>query len=78
VLGRWAVGLAAAFFPLVSAAAMVPRGAVLGFVCGLTGGIAALVAIARDRERALTVFAALLPLVVALAFVLAEVVSANP
>jgi hypothetical protein len=34
-LGWWAVGLAAAFFVLVLAAAVVPRGAALGFVCGL-------------------------------------------
>lgn len=75
-LGRWAVGLAA-FFPLVFAAAVVPRGAALGFVCGLAGGAAALVAIVRDRERAVTVFAALAPLVAAVAFVLAESISGN-
>jgi hypothetical protein len=71
------VGFAAAFFPLVFAAAMVPRGAALGFVCGLAGGVAALLAIIRDRERALTVFAALLPLVVGVAFVLAELISGS-
>lgn len=54
VLGRWAVGLAAAFFPLVFAAAVVPRGAALGFVCGVAGGAAGLLAIIRDRERAVT------------------------
>jgi hypothetical protein len=70
-LGRWAVGLAAAFFPLVFAAAVVPRGAALGFVCGLAGGAAALVAIVRDRERAVIVFAALAPLAIAVAFLLA-------
>lgn len=46
------LGLAAAFFPLVFAAAVVPRGAALGFVFGLAGGVAALMAIVRDRERA--------------------------
>ena len=77
-LGRWAVGLAAAFFPLVFAAAVVPRGAALGFVCGLAGGVVALMAIVRDRERAVTVFAALAPLAIALAFVLAESITGNP
>ena len=61
-LGQWAVGLAAAFLPLVFAAALVPRAAALGFVCGLAAGVAALLAIVRDQERALTVFAALVPL----------------
>ena len=77
-LGWWAVGLAAAFFPLVFAAAVVPRGAAIGFVCGLAGGVAALMAIIRDRERALTVLAALVPLAIAVAFLLVEVISGNP
>ena len=77
-LGRWAVGLAAAFFPLVFAAALVPRAAALGFVCGVAAGVAALLAIIRDHERALTVFAALVPLAIAVAFVLAEVITGNP
>jgi hypothetical protein len=77
-LGRWAVGLATAFFPLVFAAAVVPRVAALGFICGLTGGVAALIAIVRDRERAVIVFAALVPLAIAVAFVLAELISGNP
>lgn len=71
-LGWWAVGLGAAFFPLVFAAALVPRGAALGFVCGLAGGIAGTIAIVRDHERALTAFAGLAPLVIAVAFVLVE------
>jgi hypothetical protein len=77
-LGRWAVGLAAAFFPLVFAAAVVPRGAALGFVCGLAGGVAAVMAIIHDRERAVTVFAALVPLAIGVAFVLAELITGNP
>lgn len=74
-LGRWAVGLAIVFFPLVFAAGVVPRAAALGFFCGLAGGVGALVAILRDRERALSVFAAFLPLAVAVAFVLAELIA---
>lgn len=77
-LGWWAVGLAAAFFPLVFTAAVVPRGAAFGFLCGLTAGAVGLMAVVRDRERAVTVFAAVVPLVIAVAFVLAELVSGNP
>lgn len=77
-MGWWAVGLAGAFFVLVLAAAVVPRGAALGFVCGLGGGVVALSAVVRDRERAVTVFAALLPLVIAVAFVLTELLTGTP
>lgn len=73
-LGRWAVGLATAFFPLVFAAAVVPRGAALGLVCGLAGGVAASIAIVRDHERAVTVFAAVVPFVIGLAFMVAELI----
>jgi hypothetical protein len=55
----------------------MPRGAALGFVCGLAGGVAALTAIVRDRERAVTVFAAVAPLAIAVAFVLVEVLVGN-
>lgn len=73
-LGWWAVGLAAAFFPLVFAAAVVPRGAALGLVCGLAGGVAASIAIVRDHERAVTVFAAVAPFAVGLTFMVAELI----
>ena len=73
-LGRRAVALAAVFFPLLFAASVVPRGAALGFACGLAGGAAALLAIVRDQERAVTVFAALVPVAIAVAFVLAELI----
>lgn len=74
-LGRWAVWLAAAFFVLVVAASVVPRGAAIGFACGLAGGVAALVAVMRDRERAVTVVAALVPLLIAVGFTLAELIT---
>ena len=77
-LGQWAGGLAAAFLPRVIAAARVPRAAALGFVCGFAAGVAALLAIIRDDERALTVFAALVPLATAVGFVLAEMITRNP
>jgi hypothetical protein len=77
-LGWWAVGLAATFFPFVFVAAVLPRGAAIGFVSALAGGVAALMAIVRDRERALTVFVALVPLAVAVAFLLVELISGTP
>lgn len=71
-LGRWAVGLALAFPVLVSTSSLVPGGAPLGFACGVAGGLLALGSILREGERAASVFAALLPLVLVVAFVLAE------
>jgi hypothetical protein len=76
--GRWAVWLAAAFFPLVFAAALVPRAAALGFACGLAGGIAALVAIVSRRERGVIVFAALVPVVIGVAFALTQLITGTP
>ncbi len=74
-LGRWSVRLAAASVVLVLAwRVMGPAGAAPGFACGLVGGVVALVAIFRRGERAITVFAALVPLVFVLVFVLAELI----
>jgi hypothetical protein len=69
--GRWAVRLAIAYVVLMLAWAILPGGAGLGLACGLVGGVAALVALRRG-ERALTVFAAVLPLVLVVFFVAAE------
>jgi hypothetical protein len=77
-LGRWAVALGAAFFPLVFAAPLVPGAAALGLACGLASGVAAVTAIVRRRERAPIVFAALLPTVIALGFGVAEVIFVGP
>ena len=77
-LGWWGVGLAAAFLPFVFAAAVVPRGAAVGLICGLAGGVVALMAIIRHQERALTVFVAVGPLVIGVAFLLVELISGNP
>jgi hypothetical protein len=76
--GWWAVGLATAFFPLVFAASIVPRGAAVGVVSGLAGGVVALMAIIRDRERAVTVFAALVPLLIGVGFLLAQLITGSP
>lgn len=77
LLGRWAVGLAGVFLVLVLVGTVVPRGGALAFLCGLAGGVVALIAIVRERERALTVFAALAPLAFALAFLVAELIGGN-
>ncbi|HEU0336588.1 MAG TPA: hypothetical protein VFR43_08530 [Gaiellaceae bacterium] len=71
-LGQWAVGLAAAWVVLVLAWRALPGGAAFGLACGLAGGTAGVVAIVRDRERAVSVFAAVLPLLFVVGFVLAE------
>ena len=73
-LGRWAVGLALAAVGLVAAAALVPRGAALGFAAAVAAGVAGMVAVVRERERAVSVFLALVPLAVAVAFVAAELI----
>jgi len=74
-LGSWSVGLGVASFVLVLAwRLMGPLGALPGFVCGLVAGVVALVAIVRRGERALTVFAAIAPLVLVFVFVLAELI----
>jgi hypothetical protein len=77
-LGWWAVGLGTAFLPLVFAAGVVPSAAAIGFLCGLAGGVAGVIAIVRDRERALALLFAIVPLVIAVGFLLAELISGNP
>jgi hypothetical protein len=72
-LGNWAVGLAAASVVLLLGWSFVGRaGGVPGLAFGLAGGVLALVAIFQRGERALTVFAVLLPFLTALVFLLAE------
>jgi len=75
-LGRWAVGLAAASLVLVPVWTILSAGAAIGFACALAGGIVALIAIFRRGERAITVFAALLPFpfLFVIVFVLAELI----
>jgi len=72
-LGSWAVGLAVASIVLQSAWMLLgPLGGFPGLLAGLIGGIVALVAILRRRERAISVFVALVPFLGVIAFVLAE------
>lgn len=71
-LGWWAVGFAAAGILLVFAWSILPGGAWLGFLCELAGGILALIAIVRNRERSWLVWLSILPMINVFVFVLAE------
>jgi len=70
--GSWAVWLAVGYLVLMPAWSVLPGGAALAFASGLAGGVVGLVAILRRGERALTVYAAVLPLVLVVVFVAAE------
>ena len=68
-------GVAAASFVLVLAwSVMGPAGAAPGFAFALGGGVVVLVAIFRRGEWAITVFAAVVPFVFVVGFVLAELI----
>ena len=72
-LGWWAVCLAIASIVLIpSWRLMGPAGAIPGLSCGLVGGVVALVAMARQKERAIIVAASLVPFIFAVIFLLAE------
>lgn len=74
-IGWWAVGLAVANVVLVLGwRLMGPLGAIPGFACGLAGGVVALTSIFRHGERAVAVFAAIVPLLFVLSFIVAELV----
>ena len=75
LLGWWSIGLSAGFWAFVLAATVVPRGAALGFALGLAGAVAGVVAIWRDGERAAIVLATFVPALIAVAFVLAELIA---
>lgn len=71
--GKWAVALAVASVVLMAGwRLMGPVGGFPALVCGLAGGVAALIAIFRNGERAVAVFAALVPFLNTIVFVLAE------
>lgn len=71
-LGWWAVGLAAASIVLVPAWSILPGGGFPGFICGLAGGVVALIAIFRQHERSWLVILAMLPLLFVIFFLLGE------
>jgi hypothetical protein len=70
--GAWAVGLAAASVATMLTWSLLPGGGFLGLACGIAGGVVGLVAIVREGERGITVFVAIIPLLGAGIFVLAE------
>jgi hypothetical protein len=71
-LGWWAVGLAAANFVLLLAWSILPGGAILSFLCGLAGGIIALITVIHQNERSWLVFLSILPMLNVFVFILAE------
>jgi hypothetical protein len=71
-LGWWAVGLATASFVLQFAWSILPGGAWLSFLCGLAGGIIAIIAIIRQQERSWLVFLSILPMLGVFVFFLGE------
>lgn len=71
-LGWWAVGLAIASILLMFAWMFLPGGAGLSFLCGLAGGILALIAIIRQHERSWMLWLALLPMLNVFVFFLGE------
>jgi hypothetical protein len=70
--GTWAAWLALGYLVGMLAWMVLPGGAGLGFLAGIAGGVLALLAIVRRHERAVLVFVAVLPLLLVVAFVLAE------
>ena len=74
-LGRWAASLAtASILTMLAWGAMGPLGGFPSLAFGLAGGIAALVAITRRGERAVSVLLALVPFAGVVLFVLGELI----
>ena len=73
-LGKWAVGLAVVSVLLQFAWMILPGGAALAMACALVGGIVGFRAIVRHGERAIAVYATLVPFVLTVVFITAEFV----
>jgi len=71
-LGWWAVGLAVASFVLGFLWLFLPGGAILSFLCGLAGGVIALIVIIRQQERSWLVFLSILPMINVFIFIVGE------
>jgi hypothetical protein len=71
-LGGWAVRLAGASIVLILAWSILPGGAMLGFLCGISGGVIALISVIRQHERSWLVFLSILPLLWVFIFILGE------
>jgi mannose/fructose/N-acetylgalactosamine-specific phosphotransferase system component IIC len=72
LLGKWAVGFAVGAFLLQFAWMILPGGAALSMAFALAGGISALIAIVHQRDRAIAVYIAVVPLVMTVLFLAAE------
>ena len=74
-MGMWSVGMAVAGLALLLARAVGPMGwAMAGLALELAAGVTALLAITREGERALLVYAAMVPFLMAVVFLIAEIV----
>jgi hypothetical protein len=71
-LGWWAVGLAATSIVLLLTWSILPGGAWLSFLCGIAGGIIALIAVIRRHERSWLIFLSILPMLNVVTFIVAE------
>jgi hypothetical protein len=72
LLGKWAVGFAVGAFLLQFAWMILPGGAALSMACAVVGGVCALIAIVHQKERAIAVYLAVVPLVMTVLFIAAE------
>lgn len=70
--GWWALELAIASIVMIFAWSLLPGGALLGFLCGMTSGILALWAITRQHERSWLTWLSLLPLGFVIFFLIGE------
>jgi len=71
-LGWWAIGLAVASVLLGFMWLFLPGGALLGFLCGIIGGVLGLIAVIRQHERSWLVFLSILPMFNVFIFILGE------
>ena len=71
-LGRRATIVALGYVVFMPLWSFLPGGAALAFLCGVAGGLIAIAAVWRRGERGLLVYAAIVPLVLVVGFVLAE------
>ncbi len=74
-LGWWAMGSAVLGMALTTAWQVMPLGAWPGFAAQAVGGVLALVAIIRNRDRGFLVFVAIVPMLFVIWFITVEILS---
>lgn len=74
-IGWWAVGCAAFGTAFMLAWQLMPFGAWPGFILQVSGGVLALVAIIREKDRALTVIVAVMSMLFLIWFITVELLS---